>query len=91
MPGRILGSQLQVLGIEPRHDIARADAIADIDQACDHLASDTKSKVGLVARAHHANEFARGVFAFERHTLHLDRALGLRRRRGVGLAASQDK
>ena len=53
--------QLQVLGIEPRDDVAGMHAIADIDDARDDLAGDAEAEIGLVARPHHADEFAAGV------------------------------
>ena len=83
--------QREVLRIEPGHDVAGAHPVADIDDAGDDLAGDAEAEIGLVARPHHADEFARGVVALERHALHLHRALGPRRRRGIGLAAGEQE
>ena len=67
--------QLQVLRIEPRHDVAGVHAVADIDDAGDDLAGDAEAEIGLVARAHHADEFARRILVLEGDALHLHRAL----------------
>ena len=69
--------QLQVLRIEPRHHVAGVHAVADIDDAGDDLAGDAEAEIGLVARAHHADEFARGVLVLEGDALHLHRAFAL--------------
>ena len=81
------GLQLQVLRIEPRHHVAGAHPVADIDEAGDDLAADAEAEIGLVARAHHADEFAAAVLVLEGDALHLDRALALRRGRRIGVAA----
>ena len=89
--GRAFGLQLRVLRVEPRHDVAGVDTIADIDDARDDLAGDAEAEIGLVARPHHADEFARGILVFERDALHLHRALALDRGRGRGLAAGEQQ
>ena len=50
--------QPEVLRIEPRDHVAGVHAIADIDDAGDDLAGDAEAEIGLVARPHHADEFA---------------------------------
>ena len=89
--GRALGLQLRVLRVEPRHDVAGAHAISDVDDARDDLAGDAEAEIGLVPRPHHADEFARGIFIFERDALHLHRAFALDRGRGRGLAAGEQQ
>ena len=89
--GRAFGLQLRVLRVEPRHDIAGVHAVADIDDARDDLAGDAEAEIGFMPRPHHADEFARGVFAFEGDALHLHRALALDRGRGRGLAAGEQQ
>ena len=87
-----LDLQLQVLRIEPRHHVAGVHAVADIDDAGDDLAGDAEAEIGLVARPHHADEFAAAVSWFSnatRCTLH--RALGLGGGRGIGLAAGEQE
>ena len=69
--------QLEVLRIEPRDDVAGVDAIADIDDPGDDLAGDAEAEIGLVARAHDADEFALGVRVLEGDPLHLHRTLDL--------------
>ena len=53
-----LDLQFEVLRVELRDHIARADTVADVDQAGRDLAGDAKSHISLVARPHHANKFA---------------------------------
>ena len=69
--------QLQVLRIEPRHDVADIYAIADIDDAGDDLAGDAEAEIGFVAGAHHAHEFPRAILVLEGDALDPDRTLGL--------------
>ncbi len=64
---------MEITRIEPRHHIARPDPIADIDETGDHLAGHPESKVSLVARAHHAGEFAIFIRRGEYDALHLHR------------------
>ena len=85
------GLQLQVLRVEPRHDVAGVNAVADIDDARDDLAGDAEAEIGLIARPHHADEFARGVFVFKGDALHLHRPFALDRGRGLGLAAGEEQ
>ena len=63
--------QLQVLRIEPRHDVAGLYPVADIDDAADDLAGDPEAEVRLVAGAHHADEFALRILVFEGDALNL--------------------
>ena len=70
-------------------DIAGAHDVADIDHPGDDLAGDAEAEIGLVARPHDADEFARGLSVLERDALHLDRALRPRCRGGNGLAPGQ--
>jgi hypothetical protein len=85
------GLQLQVLRIEPRHDVAGAHAIADIDDALDDLAGNAEAEIGLITRPHHADEFARRVFVLEADPLHLHGALAFRRGRRIGIAAREQQ
>jgi len=52
------------------------DAIADIDDPFGDLAGDAEAEIGLVTRAHDADEFAARVFRLECDPLHLHRTLG---------------
>jgi hypothetical protein len=69
--------KLEVLRIEPGDDVAGMDEIADIDDPFGDLAGDAEGEIGLVARAHDADEFATRIFRLKRDPLHLYRTLGL--------------
>ena len=83
--------QPQILGIEARHDVADRDAIADIDDARDNLASDTEAEIGLIARPHHAHEFPLAIRVLEADALDLDRAIEFGRRCSTGFAAGENE
>jgi hypothetical protein len=83
--------QRQILRIETRDNIADLHAVSDIDHALDDFTGDAEAEVGLVARPHHADEFAGGVSLLEGDALNLDRTLALGGWRGVGVAAREQE
>ena len=84
-----LDLQLEVLRIEPRDDVAFAHAVADIDDLSTILPPNLEREIGLIARAHDADELAGGGAGFELDLLNLDRALRLRRRGRLRLAGGE--
>jgi hypothetical protein len=83
--------QLQVLRVEPRHHVADVHAIADIDDAADHLAGDPEAEIRLVAGAHDAYEFARRILVFKGDALNLYRTLGFHGCRGRVIGARREQ
>jgi hypothetical protein len=51
----------------------------------------SEAEIGLVARPHHAHEFARAIRALEADPFDLDRAFGLGRGRRIGFAAGENE
>src|SRR2546430_1850642 len=71
--------------------VGEVHAVSDIDHALDDFTGDAEAEVGLVARSHHADEFADGVSLLEGDALNLDRALALRGWCGVGVTAREQE
>ena len=64
--------------------------VPDTHPAGDHLTGDAEAQIRFIARPHDADEVAGDGFIAETHFLHLHRPFGLRRGRGLSLAAGEN-